>query len=142
PLENEEEVFRTASSILGDRIRRIPDGETGIRSNWITFQMDVMAATPLLERVRQEDTYGDAVRFRLQEGADPSGLKFGELGYEKAAKQSWETFKRLKDEGVIPAATRFEVSLPTPLASIAAYIDQSSQPDVEPAYERRLLEEL
>lgn len=142
PLANEEEVFRTASSILGDRLRRIPDGETGIRSNWIGFQMGVMEATPLLEKHTQDQGYGRGIRFRLREGADPKDLKFGDLGYEKAAKESWKTFKRLKDEGTIPANVRFEVSLPTPLASIVAYIDHEAQNDVEPAYERRLLEEL
>jgi len=29
PLASAEEVFRTGSSILGERLRRIPDGETG-----------------------------------------------------------------------------------------------------------------
>lgn len=38
PLANAEEVFRTTSSILGGRLRRIPDGETGVRSNWIGWQ--------------------------------------------------------------------------------------------------------
>ena len=36
-LSNAEEVFRTAGSILGERVVRIPDGETGnARSVWET----------------------------------------------------------------------------------------------------------
>jgi hypothetical protein len=35
PLSSAEEVFRTASAILGDRLRRLSDGETGVRTNWI-----------------------------------------------------------------------------------------------------------
>jgi hypothetical protein len=35
PLGDAEDVFRAATSILGGRLRRIPDGETGERSNWI-----------------------------------------------------------------------------------------------------------
>ena len=35
PLDSAEEVFRRASAALGDRLRRIPDGETGPRSDWI-----------------------------------------------------------------------------------------------------------
>ena len=38
PLNSAEEVFRTTSTILGERLRRIPDGETGIRSGWIGWQ--------------------------------------------------------------------------------------------------------
>ena len=34
-LDSAEEVFRTTSEILGDRLRRIPDGETGARSIWV-----------------------------------------------------------------------------------------------------------
>jgi hypothetical protein len=35
-LADAEEVFRAAGSILGDQVRRLPDGETGIaRSVWI-----------------------------------------------------------------------------------------------------------
>jgi len=38
PLQNAEEVFRTASSVLGNRLPRIPDGETGNRLQWIMYQ--------------------------------------------------------------------------------------------------------
>lgn len=35
PLESSEAVFRAAGSILGNRLRRVPDGETGERHYWI-----------------------------------------------------------------------------------------------------------
>ncbi len=35
PLGDAEDVFRAASSILGGRLQRIPDGETDERTNWI-----------------------------------------------------------------------------------------------------------
>ena len=35
PLSDSSEVFRIAGSILGDRLLRMPDGEIGVRSNWI-----------------------------------------------------------------------------------------------------------
>ena len=37
PLSDSSEVFRTAGSILGDRLLRMPDGEIGVRSNWISL---------------------------------------------------------------------------------------------------------
>ena len=38
-LANAENVFRTVASVLGEKVRRIPDGETGIaRSVWIQCQ--------------------------------------------------------------------------------------------------------
>ena len=143
PLANEEEVFTTASAILGDRLRRIPDGETGIRINWIGWQMGVMEANPSLEQVSENDReYGQPVRYKLREGVSPEELTFINLGYAQAAKSSYATFRKLKEEGTIPAGVRFEVSLPTPLASIVAYVDFGSQAIVERAYEKRLLEEM
>ncbi len=49
PLNNAEEVFRAASSTLGDRLRRVPDGETGTRTNWIGWQINFLAQNPHLE---------------------------------------------------------------------------------------------
>ena len=49
PLNNAEEVFRAASSTLGDRLRRVPDGETGVRTNWIGWQLNYLAQNPHLE---------------------------------------------------------------------------------------------
>jgi len=37
PLANAREVFETVSAELGPCVCRIPDGETGDRSNWIQF---------------------------------------------------------------------------------------------------------
>lgn len=144
PLNNSEEVFRTASSILGDRLRRIPDGETGDRLGWIAWQIPVFQQNPLLESVPPESSrYGSALgQIRLAEGADPGQLKFDNLGYADAAKSSYQTFTRLKQAGDIPAHARFLVSLPTPLASISAFIVPESQAAVEPAYEDRMLVEM
>ena len=38
PLADAHEVFSTVSEALGPHLRRIPDGETGDRSDWITFR--------------------------------------------------------------------------------------------------------
>ena len=46
PLASSEEVFRTAATGLGDRLHRIPDGETGPRSDWIVWQYPVLSAQP------------------------------------------------------------------------------------------------
>ena len=35
PLASTEEVFRTLVGALGDRLSRMPDGETGERRRWI-----------------------------------------------------------------------------------------------------------
>jgi hypothetical protein len=41
-LQSAEDVFRTVSATLGDRVRRIPDGETGPRSLWVFWPRRVL----------------------------------------------------------------------------------------------------
>ena len=36
PMADAAQVFEAVSGALGDRIGRIPDGETGERGDWIT----------------------------------------------------------------------------------------------------------
>ena len=45
-----------------------------------------------------------------------------QLGYADHAISSYASFKELKGAGVIPRRARFQVSLPTPLAPIAAFV--------------------
>src|ERR1051326_1243410 len=143
PLSDEEEVFRTASEILGDRLKRIPDGETGVRSNWIGWQAEGFARTPALELLPDSGkNYGVRIRYRIRPDVEPSNVTFYSLGYSDAAIASYKTFARLKSAGVIGAGTRFQVSLPTPLATVTAYTALESRSAVESAYEARLIEEL
>src|SRR4051812_11485433 len=102
PLANEEEVFRMASAILGEHVTRIPDGETGVRTNWIGWQSAVFARNPALEPVPQpEKEYGRLVQYRLLPGAAAQDVTFDNLGYADAAIASYRTFARLKQEGTI-----------------------------------------
>jgi hypothetical protein len=67
PLASSEEVFRVAASILGGHLRRIPDGETGVRSGWIGWQRAVFANHPAFEQApAAPSVYGPALGFRLR----------------------------------------------------------------------------
>ena len=58
PLSDSSEVFRTAGSILGDRLLRMLDGEIGVRSNWIGSQFAVLYDNPIFETVEgAQDAY-------------------------------------------------------------------------------------
>jgi hypothetical protein len=143
PLADEEAVFRMASAILGDHLRRIPDGETGVRTNWIGWQTAVFARNPSLEPVSDTGkAYGQLVQYRLRPGVAESDIAFDNLGYADAAIASYQTFARLKKDGAIPATTRFLVCLPTPLAPTTAFIERASQTVVEPPYEAQMLAEV
>lgn len=143
PLQSAEEVFRTASSILGSRLHRLPDGETGVRSDWIGWQFAVLARSPQLITVPPvPGRYAARPHVRLAPNCDPNTLTFGPLGYAEAAITSYTTFSRLKQEGALPAHYRFQVSLPTPLAVVNAFVERPDRPVIEPIYEECLLGEL
>src|SRR5260370_19663003 len=116
PLGNSETVFRTVSSTLGDRLRRIPDGETGVRTNWIGFQSDAFAATEKFDLVPPDPkSYAPLPFFTPRAGADPRQIRFGRPCYAHAAKASYEKFPALKRDGQTLSGIRFQVNLQTPL---------------------------
>jgi hypothetical protein len=136
PLESAEAVFRAVAGALGTVVRRIPDGETGDRTNWIRYQHSVMADHPAFEL----DTDNRPPLFRLRAGA--TDVAFPSLGYAREALRSYETFAALKADGVIPARTRFQVCLPTPVAVMVGFVVDRDQVAVEPAYRAAMLAEL
>jgi len=114
-----------------------------VRTNWIGWQTAVFARNPSLEAVPDTGKeYGQLVQYRLRPGAAAGEIAFDNLGYADAAIASYQTFARVKKEGTIPAATRFLVCLPTPLAPVTAFIERGSQPAIEPVYEAQMLAEV
>ncbi len=144
PLQNNTQVFEQSSHALGDRLKRLPDGETGERSYWIRWQYQVLAQAPQLEEIQlPPDRYGNtATQFKMRDGFSADHIEFGPLGYSAAAIASYVEFSRLKEQKVIPQHCRFQVSLPTPLAPMQFYIANSDRAAIEPIYEAKLMQEL
>ncbi len=148
PLADAATVFRTVARELGPHLVRIPDGETGNRNRWIWWQREMLLRHPAMEpdtdappfEVRQWD--GALIRttdwLRFRAGVDPATVRF-DTGYAAAARNSYATFCRLRDGGEIPAGVRFQMCLPTPMASGYMYVSPSSLAAYLPAYERALL---
>src|SRR5215467_6345053 len=68
PLASSEAVFRTLAAEIGDRLRRIPDGETGPRSDWIVWQLPVFTTQQQLEVVPPgPDSWRPLPRVRVTE---------------------------------------------------------------------------
>jgi hypothetical protein len=115
PMANAEQVFETVSAALGGRIKRIPDGETGERSDWITWLEPVFAANPAFQRAgeffRVHESGTGRERDRLRPGWAAQDVCFGNLLYADVAQQSYAVFGRLKEAGKIPAGIKFQVDL-------------------------------
>jgi len=123
PLADEEAVFRAVAGTLGRHVRRIPDGETGPRAMWISYQLDRLASLPWFE-VRPNPLGAEELPpvLFLREGVSAADVDFGPLGYVEPAIRSYQTFERLAAEGVIPDGCRFMVAAPTPLANSWAWL--------------------
>ncbi|HWI21121.1 MAG TPA: hypothetical protein VNT22_00750 [Baekduia sp.] len=138
-LPSPEAVFTTVGESLGNRILRVPDGEFGERSNWSQFGASQLLDYDAFEHGGPSPFGGFWVQ--LSEGAAQSPLKVSPPGYAKHAKASYATFRALRDEGKLPAGTRFLVALPTPFAWVG-YLVVEDRAAVEPALEEAMLEDL
>ncbi len=148
PLPNGEQVFRRVGAELGPYLRRIPDGETGERARWIYFQRNMLEAHPAMEfdtkspplTLYQWDgkLLREAPYLRFKPDVDLDVVRF-DTGYDRAARDSHALFTRLRREGAIPKSVRFQVCLPTPIASGFMYVSPVSRDDYLRLYERDLL---
>src|SRR5262245_20253969 len=94
PLSNAHEVFATVSGALGPRLLRIPDGETGERSDWIAHLEPIFAVHPALEKsdevFRLHATAPARTRYRLRAGVSVKDVTFDNLFYADVAVQSYQ----------------------------------------------------
>jgi hypothetical protein len=151
PLPEAETVFRTLSAAAGTYLKRLPDGETGIRKTWIRFLQDVLAGNPAIEvasdvppfRFIQWDgkLIREIPRLRLKPGAVPDPASF-RTGYADMAIESWQLFDRLQKAGAIPAGVKFQVSLPTPIAPTYNNLVPADRPKLLPALTGHMIGEV
>jgi len=145
-LADGESVMRQIAVRVPDGLRRVPDGETGDRGNWIFFQMQKFLQSPLLVPARPLDApegdYEQVPQLRLADGVDPAQMRWPDLGYADAYLGSYATFAALRREGVIPDGVRFQVEYPTPLASIGAYLIPEQQQALLGSYEQAMFADM
>jgi hypothetical protein len=144
-LPDAETVMREIVARVPEGLRRIPEGETGDRQQWIFFQLQKFWETPGLEPSEPVDAgsgYGAMPKVRLSEGTAPGDIAWPNLGYADAYEESYATFSKLQQEGVIPAGIRYQVEYPTPLASMSAWMVDEDRDAVEASYESALFADL
>jgi len=142
PLATAEAVFRTCAKYVGPYVSCLPDGEFGPRSLWIGYlAKHVYDGHPDIETVQRlpEAREWSAPepstkwRFRIKPGAGVPHLDTGYAGY---ALRSYETFLRLRDEGVIPKDVRFQVCFPSTGSAFVTYFEDVAEwPAMIAAYE-------
>jgi methionine synthase II (cobalamin-independent) len=142
-LDSVEEVFRTLGSTLGTRLRRVPDGEPGGRRLWISWQYPLLRAQPFLKAdPNAPDQITGFLPLSLADDVKPSEVRFGELGYAREARASYQDFLEAKRRGELPRRTRFQVSLPTPFAVVYPFCSVKDEAVIESAYESAMWREV
>jgi hypothetical protein len=143
-LDTTPEVFREVGRLLNGRIKRIPDGETGPRRLWVTFQYPLLRASPFL----RPDPSG-ALRATskipllcLAEGVKEDEIRFGELGYARIARASYQDFLAARERGEIAKDARFQVCLPTPMGVIYAFCTAPDVVVIDRVYEKAMIAEV
>jgi len=144
-------VFRTLAAATGPHLKRLPDGETGIRKTWIRFLQQVLADNPAIEVASDVPPFKftqwdgkllrEIPRLRVKPGArlDPTTVK---TGYADMAIESWRLFDSLQQEGVIPAGVKFQISLPTPIAPTYNNMVPTDRPVLIPVLTTHMLGEV
>ncbi|HEX6525686.1 MAG TPA: hypothetical protein VF070_37585 [Streptosporangiaceae bacterium] len=127
PADSTESALRQAADFFGDLVFALPDGETGLRARWVTYER---------ERLIRPNP-GVVV---LQETESPTGLPrhvyetpvFGirpgvtELHWDTwpridDAIAGYQVFSALREERVIPGHLRFQIGLPFPHSALNAF---------------------
>jgi hypothetical protein len=146
PMASAHEVFTTVSAALGRRIRRLPDGETGERGDWISWLEPVFADHPAFmksgEFFRVHATGTGRERYTLKPGIKPEHVRFDNLFYADIAKQSYAEFKRQKQSGTIPADTKFQVDLVPAHSVIWLFLVDGLHAAIDPIYNEALEREI
>ncbi len=136
PLPSASDFFKTTSHALSKRLHRIPDGETGMRGNFIAWQHPNIPITVIQPRWGGQPSAESSAKQYTLEDIKPTG-------YDDQAIASYGVFKELREAGDIPQGVRFQVSLPTPLSVIRGFVeDDGVCAQVDPLYQKRLLEAL
>ncbi len=150
PVESTEAAFRVGAELFGDMVFALPDGETGPRAGWVSYEREqltrpnpdvVVVAETESPTGRPRHAYETPV-FSIREGV--SELHFERWPRIDDAIDSYKQFRALREHGVIPAGLRFQVGLPFPASALNAFKANfaADYPRAERGFERLVAREL
>ncbi|MET3762264.1 hypothetical protein [Sphingomonas sp. UYEF23] len=135
-LSDAAEVFSSVASEMGQCIARIPDGETD--RPFVQWMMSQVIGHPDVEMLPGGALGNVVPRLALNSDA----VRFDEFGFADAARKSFAVFSDLKRRGAVPQATRFQVSIPTPLTIASAVCPPEHQQRMAAALEDAFLRDV
>ena len=132
PCKTPEETFQLLGPAIGRQLAGITHGEPGFRNMWIVFNAPfVYEPNPDIIITNKPKPNRDKTVFKdadipewlptsweemwcckVKDGVDE--VHFETLGYTDYAVECYETFCKLRDEGIIPKGVRYQVNFPFP----------------------------
>jgi hypothetical protein len=109
---------------------------------WISWQYPFLRVQPFLKPDPDAANPRGFPPLMLVENTNLVDIQFGELGYAREARISYQDFVAARERGQLPADARFQVSLPTPMAVAGPFISPKDEPVIENAYGRAMLREV
>lgn len=99
PGSTARQAMSTALDILGPYLRSLPDGETGVRRNWIISIIEGLRENPALEVRRDGDwwDYDKTPQLRIRKGHRLYGANL-DFGHVDAVRDSYPQFEDLRNE--------------------------------------------
>ena len=115
PGEDAEQAMSGALQVLGPRLRSLPDGETGVRRNWIISIIEDLRGHPDLELAKQGDwsDYDETPSLRVRRGHTLYGANL-DFGHVAAVRASLPVFHRLREHYGLPNLV-FQSGVPSDL---------------------------
>ena len=127
PAQSTDAAFRAGAELFGDLVFALPDGETGPRAAWVSYEREQLAR-PNPDVIVVAETESPTGRPRHAYETPVFGIRPGvsELHFDAwpridDAIASYGEFARLKADGAIPGHLRFQVGLPFPSSALNAF---------------------
>lgn len=143
PFKTEREVFEAAGPALAGYAARLPDGEA---QGWNTFPAATLKQAqglePSAQTARAQPDLPPYPLWQIKSGARAEDIVFAPVGYDTIALRSYAAFVAARQAGHIAPGTRFQVSLPTPFATIGARVIPEQVPAVLPVFEQHFFREV
>lgn len=127
PADSTDSALRSAAEFFGDLVFALPDGETGPRAAWVTYERERLARpNPGIVVVRETESPTGLPRHAYETPVFAVRPGVTELSWESwpridDAIAGYEAFRALREDGVIPGHLRFQVGLPFPASALNAF---------------------
>ena len=127
PADSAESALRSAAGFFGDLVFALPDGETGPRAGWVSYERERLVR-PNEGMVTLSETESPTGLPRHAYETPVFGIKPGVavVHWESwpridDAIASYSVFSSLRAASVIPPGVRFQVCLPFPASALNAF---------------------